>query len=581
MRNGRAWTATVSVALVMALTVVSGTGCGKEDEKALRQGREAEALGEWQKAKECYARAVALDNVDGARRLAELLVKREGKALFGPSRQRDAEWLAEAEALTDHIEDLVRTAQEKGAPVEELEGTLDSYANAIRVAKEAEEEHRRAVEEAHRLAEEKAEAARRKAEEEALLKTEAEAEAARIKAEAEAKRQAEEAEKANALRNVLAKAKRAKEESLLINFYGFYVGMPLEDAMLLSKHYGFQEDELTIIPFADMAASLNFSLWGLRRLTKGGNTFDELAQAVADRIGNLKRNFGDNSYVYKTIDGNSAVLSEKEGLTIFGGQHIQQWIAKKAANLRAAVAKASKEKASLLVSGTTAGETRTVTLPGGAQMEMVWCPPGTFMMGSPEKEENRGSDEHQHEVTLTQGFWMAKTEVTQAQWKSVMGHNPSRNKGDDLPVEKVGWYDCVEFCQRSGLRLPTEAEWEYACRAGSEGPYAGTGHIEDMGWHSGNSDDKSHPVGHKAPNAWGIFDMHGNVGEWCADSYEEYPTGAVTNPTGDATKLSRVLRGGSFFWSPPNCRSATRSRSNWGDSDKWNGFRPCCSAGRS
>ncbi|MBQ7251693.1 MAG: formylglycine-generating enzyme family protein [Kiritimatiellae bacterium] len=226
----------------------------------------------------------------------------------------------------------------------------------------------------------------------------------------------------------------------------------------------------------------------------------------------------------------------------------------------------------LAVAGTRAGETKTITLPGGVQMEMVWCQPGRFTMGSNDGD----SDERPvHEVTLTKGFWMAKTEVTQAQWKSVMGENPSDHEGEDsLPVESVSWNDCQEFCEKTGLRLPTEAEWEYACRAGSTGPYAGTGKLDEMGWFSGNSGSQTHPVGQKRPNAWGLYDMHGNVCEWCGDWYGDYPGGAVTDPTGADSGGGRVLRGGSCRIDASFCRSAIRGRCDPGYGRGGYGFRP-------
>ncbi len=234
--------------------------------------------------------------------------------------------------------------------------------------------------------------------------------------------------------------------------------------------------------------------------------------------------------------------------------------------------------------GRQAGEEKRFTLPGGAEMEMVWCPPGEFVMGSPEGEEGRWPSETQHRVTLTQGFWMAKYPVTQAQWKSVMGNNPAHVQGDDLPVESVSWEDCVGFCGKAGhgLRLPTEAEWEYACRAGRTGAFAGTGRLEEMGWYGENSGGMTHSVGKKQPNAWGLYDMHGNVEEWCADCaywMDDYPSGAATDPSGPASGLSRMLRGGSWCAIPDHCRSAARTSSSPDIRFVSVGFRPCCSAG--
>lgn len=170
-----------------------------------------------------------------------------------------------------------------------------------------------------------------------------------------------------------------------------------------------------------------------------------------------------------------------------------------------------------------------------------------------------------HEVTLTEGFWMAQTEVTQKQWQSVMDDNPSLNKGNDLPVENVSWNDCQEFCRKCreagvDLRLPTEAEWEYACRAGSTGAYGGTGRMSTMGWYAANSRKEPHPVGQQTSNAWGLYDMHGNVWEWCADWYGAYPEGNVINPTGADFGDCRVLRGGGRMRDASACRSAYRDR---------------------
>jgi formylglycine-generating enzyme required for sulfatase activity len=230
-----------------------------------------------------------------------------------------------------------------------------------------------------------------------------------------------------------------------------------------------------------------------------------------------------------------------------------------------------------------AGEVWLADLGGKATMEMVWCPPGKFLMGSPATEMDRVEDEVlQHEVTLTQGFWLGKYEVTQRQWQAIMGDNPSWFHPKEivrwqfwkwqvpvwrkdflvnrwsLPVECVSWDDCQEFCQKAGpgFRLPTVAEWEYACRAGSTGPYGGTGVLDEMGWYRDNSGGKPHPIGRKRPNAWGLHDMHGNVWEWCQDWDGDYPTGAETDPTGPATGAARVRRGGGWSDYDLFCRAA-------------------------
>jgi formylglycine-generating enzyme required for sulfatase activity len=175
-------------------------------------------------------------------------------------------------------------------------------------------------------------------------------------------------------------------------------------------------------------------------------------------------------------------------------------------------------------------------------MKFAWIPPGTFTMGSPNTEEGRQKWEVQHKVTLTRGFYMGVYPVTQKQWHEVMGGNPSNfKKGDNYPVEMVSWEDCQKFVkklsEREGqeYRLPTEAEWEYACRAGTTTTYY-TGDDENAldraGWYSKNSGKVTHPVGQKEANKWGLYDMHGNVYQWCADWYGDYPQGDDKDPKG-------------------------------------------------
>ncbi len=223
-----------------------------------------------------------------------------------------------------------------------------------------------------------------------------------------------------------------------------------------------------------------------------------------------------------------------------------------------------------------ATERKTVTV-NGVEFAFRWCPAGTFTMGSPEDEKDRDSDETQHKVTLTKGFWMLETEVTQKQWKAVMGSLPDCGfKGDNLPVECVSWNDCQEFCKKCtqlGLpvQLPTEAQWEYACRAGSTGAYAGN--LDEMAWYSSNSGSTTHPVGTKKANAWGLYDMHGNVWEWCQDWYGDYPSGSVTDPTGPSSGSDRVRRGGSWGHNARLCRSALRNSYDPGNRYDHLGFR--------
>jgi formylglycine-generating enzyme required for sulfatase activity len=227
-------------------------------------------------------------------------------------------------------------------------------------------------------------------------------------------------------------------------------------------------------------------------------------------------------------------------------------------------------------------------------MKLVLIPKGTFMMGSPESEEGRQKDETQHEVTISKDYYLGVYEVTQAQYEKVMGKNPSYfqgpkvgNENADLPVENVSWDDTVEFCKKLSdlpeekkagrlYRLPTEAEWEYACRAGSKTAYAfddEEGLLPEYGWFKRNSSDRTHTVGLLEPNAWGLYDMHGNVWECCSDRYGDYPKGAVSDPSGPKVGSIRVGRGGSWRCVAADCRSALRR--GYAPSDRVNslGFR--------
>jgi formylglycine-generating enzyme required for sulfatase activity len=203
------------------------------------------------------------------------------------------------------------------------------------------------------------------------------------------------------------------------------------------------------------------------------------------------------------------------------------------------------------------GNTLSLDIGKGVTMKLVLIPAGKFMMGSPDSEQGRRGDEGpQHEVIITKPFYLGLTEVTQAQYEAVMGTNPSHFKGATNPVEMVSWNDATEFCKklsektRQAVRLPTEAEWEYACRAGTKTRFSfgdSDSALGDYAWCSSNSGDKTQPVGQKKPNAWGLYDMHGNVREWCADRYGGYPKGTVSDPFGTASGDRRMLRGGSWY----------------------------------
>jgi formylglycine-generating enzyme required for sulfatase activity len=242
-------------------------------------------------------------------------------------------------------------------------------------------------------------------------------------------------------------------------------------------------------------------------------------------------------------------------------------------------------------------------------MEMVYIPAGSFLMGvAPWVEGELGTDElarynpwvmRRHPVTLTKGFYMGKTEVTQAQWEKVMGNNPSifsgkltedeilakyelviaqHNAGPEAPVEMVSWNDCQAFCQKAGggLRLPTEAEWEYACRAGTQGGLAGN--LDELGWYIENSGGTTHPVGLKKPNAWGLYDMHGNVWEFCQDWFtrSDGSGDAETDPTGPTKAESyerRVVRGGCWGDYGSNFHPAIRNNAAHGGASAATGCR--------
>ena len=245
-------------------------------------------------------------------------------------------------------------------------------------------------------------------------------------------------------------------------------------------------------------------------------------------------------------------------------------------------ATAEKGAAEVAEDALKTGDVKIITLPGGAKMEMIWCGPGTFMMGSPNTEGGRFEDETIHPVKLTKGFWLGKYEVTQAQWESVMGESRSRFKGADRPVDSVSWDDCQNFIRKANValggvaRLPTEAEWEYACRAGSGAAISGNGHLGDMAWYDRNSGSQTHDVGKNQANHWGFYDMHGNVLEWCHDWFAK-TEGESIDPQGPPAGSFRVLRGGCWFFYERDCRSAYRLKREPSIRNCIYGFRLACS----
>jgi formylglycine-generating enzyme required for sulfatase activity len=216
-------------------------------------------------------------------------------------------------------------------------------------------------------------------------------------------------------------------------------------------------------------------------------------------------------------------------------------------------------------------------LPNGAELEMVWIEAGDFITGSPDTEIGREINEIQHKVTITKGFWIGKYEITQGQWEKVMNTQPWEGqiffkKDGDYPAVYISWNDTQDFIKKINeaegkeiYRLPTEAEWEYACRAGTKSAYSfgdDVSKLDDYGWHGKNTYDLgnyfAHKVGQKLPNPWGIYDMHGNVWEWVHDFYGDYPEEPQIDPKGPESSDNHVFRGGSFYYLSRFARSAYR-----------------------
>jgi formylglycine-generating enzyme required for sulfatase activity len=272
-----------------------------------------------------------------------------------------------------------------------------------------------------------------------------------------------------------------------------------------------------------------------------------------------------------------------EALVSIGQQSITTAVTVSSSSAMPKVKEVKQEPVSPIVKPAALPETVTNSI--GMQFQLI--KPGTFLMGSPESESGRSDGEVQHQVTLTRPYYLGVYPVTQEEYERVMGSNPSHFKGKRHPVDSVSWEDAMAFIAKLNAlpsekslgrlyRLPTEAEWEYACRAGTTTAYSFGDYPVYLGnyaWFGEGFIGSTHPVGNKQPNQWGLYDMHGNVREWCADWYGDYPNTAVTDPTGPTGGLSRVDRGGSWFYGAAHCRSAVRFGFDPSFRDDGNGFR--------
>ena len=356
---------------------------------------------------------------------------------------------------------------------------------------------------------------------------------------------------ASDVRAIFAKAKAAADDDDKLNLCGFYTGMSAADARTLVAHYALKAGEWTVD--GDPVYKIHLSLKGVRRVTKGGNTFDELAQAVANRIGSLRQDWETKVYSLKTIDGISVTMSESSGFTMVDAD-VKTVAERKARESREAALEEARRAALAWK-----GESKSIPISDSVSIQLRSVPGG---------------------------LWFGQYEVTQAQWEAVMGTKcqiPSFNSefiGNDLPAVYVSWDDCQEFLKKlnslpgakeSGLtfRLPTSEEWEAACRAGSTGDYCRLADgmevtkytLGQVAWFEDNSDEKTHPVGQKKPNAFGLYDMHGNVWEWTDSAVGDY----------------RIDRGGSWFSSAGGCESSFRSRCSPSYRGNRLGFRLCAS----
>jgi formylglycine-generating enzyme required for sulfatase activity len=314
-------------------------------------------------------------------------------------------------------------------------------------------------------------------------------------------------------------------------------------------------------------------------ITEGKNT--EVSEAlIKGRAVAINSN---PSGVVLFVDGNNVGLTPYNGSLTFGSHTLKIEQNGEKSEKTITISQLGGDT-SFMISFDPESFTETVN---GVNIEILAIKGGTFLMGSPANEVGRDDSETQHQVSVS-NFYIGKYEVTQAQWKAIMGNNPSRFKGDDLPIENVSWNDVQEFLQKlnektgKSFRLPTEAEWEYAARGGTRSRnyfYAGGNTLNKMAWFMDNSNKTTHSVGSKQPNELGIYDMSGNVWEWCNDWYSKdyYSKSPQSNPTGTASGSGRVRRGGSWGLVDSGCHVAFRSYDTPGSHNYFIGFRLCSS----